>query len=390
MPVFKAFFKILEAKKGIILIYIMVNLVFMLVIAGQGQKTGETMFADTGLDVAVYDRSESRLSREAVSILREKNHVDVFQEKDLEGAGSTEKDKLRFLNNDVRGGIYDYALIILENFDEDGRYRYIASGENSAGYIISGQLDSFLTCVRVNETLGMDEDAAIKSAADTMEKADDADIRMTEEAGNNGHTHGRLYYSFLYMCYSLMMAIVIGISLMLAGMNNEDLTARISCSSLSVKQLGVSRFMASVVYSGVVMVIFTVMALAYGAEDPDMAKAGFFVLNLIPVVVMSAAFAYFLSALTRDESIINMVSNMTSLGMCFISGVFVTQSMMSEKVLRVAQFTPFYWYVRGVDVIEGTGAGQMPGNLFTECFVIQLLFAAALFAAGTVAASAKK
>ncbi|MGI6052462.1 MAG: ABC transporter permease [Bilifractor sp.] len=390
MPVFKAFFKILKAKSGIVLIYIAVNAIFMLLFAGQAQQTGETMFAETGIDVAVYDRSESTLSEEAISLLEEQNNVDVFHEGDLDEAGDTEKDRLRYLNNDVRGGIYDYVLIVPEDFASNRKYNYIATTESSAGYIINEQLDSFLECVSVDESLGMDTDTAIQKASETMMEADNADITIVETAGNNGSSHGRLYYGFLFMCWSLMMAIVIGISTVLSGMNQENVTARINCSALPLRKAGFSKFAASIVYACAVTAVFVLMALSYSVGDPEMEKIGYFILNMIPVVIMSSAFAYFLTALTRDESIINMVSNMTSLGMCFISGVFVTQSMMSEKVLRVAQFTPFFWYVKGIDIIEGTAVGQAPGAALTECILIQLLFGGAFFAAGTVASAVKK
>lgn len=38
------------------------------------------------------------------------------------------------------------------------------------------------------------------------------------------------------------------------------------------------------------------------------------------------------------------VSNIVSLGMCFLSGVFVPMSIMDKKVLKIARFLPVYWY----------------------------------------------
>ena len=41
---------------------------------------------------------------------------------------------------------------------------------------------------------------------------------------------------------------------------------------------------------------------------------------------------------------LNGLSNIVSLGMCFLSGVFVSMSVMDKKVLKIAQFLPVYWY----------------------------------------------
>ena len=41
---------------------------------------------------------------------------------------------------------------------------------------------------------------------------------------------------------------------------------------------------------------------------------------------------------------LNGITNIVSLGICFLSGVFVPMNIMNKKVLRVAQFLPVYWY----------------------------------------------
>jgi len=42
--------------------------------------------------------------------------------------------------------------------------------------------------------------------------------------------------------------------------------------------------------------------------------------------------------------------------MSFISGVFVPQELLGSHVLKIASFTPVYWYVRANNTIAGLNA----------------------------------
>jgi ABC-2 type transport system permease protein len=49
--------------------------------------------------------------------------------------------------------------------------------------------------------------------------------------------------------------------------------------------------------------------------------------------------------MVKSESSIPAVSNVLTLGLAFISGVFVPAELLGSLVLKVASFTPTYWYV---------------------------------------------
>ncbi len=45
--------------------------------------------------------------------------------------------------------------------------------------------------------------------------------------------------------------------------------------------------------------------------------------------------------------------NVITLGMTFLCGVFVPQSIMSKSVLSFGRFLPTYWFIRANDAIGG-------------------------------------
>jgi len=65
----------------------------------------------------------------------------------------------------------------------------------------------------------------------------------------------------------------------------------------------------------------------------------------------------------KSKNAISAVSNVVSLGTCFISGVFVPQELLGETVLKIASFTPTYWYVKSNNTIANIPNMQMINTL---------------------------
>jgi len=73
------------------------------------------------------------------------------------------------------------------------------------------------------------------------------------------------------------------------------------------------------------------------------------------------------------------IANVVSLGMSFISGVFVDQELLGKTVLNIASFTPSYWYVKAVGDIRSTVEFSAQNVApIVNSMLIQLGFAAAL------------
>jgi ABC-2 type transport system permease protein len=84
-------------------------------------------------------------------------------------------------------------------------------------------------------------------------------------------------------------------------------------------------------------------------------------------------------------------TNVVSLGVSFISGVFVEQELLGDTVLKIASFTPGYWYVRAVSAIRNLSAYSL-GNITPVFYdmLIQLGFAAAFVIIALVSAKQKR
>jgi ABC-2 type transport system permease protein len=94
--------------------------------------------------------------------------------------------------------------------------------------------------------------------------------------------------------------------------------------------------------------------------------------------LISAAIAVLISSFNPSENVVSMITQCVGLGMCFLCGVFVPQSMLSEGVLKAARFLPAYWYEKANDILSGAQSGTMDDVWMSILIEVGFLVAIAL------------
>ena len=77
------------------------------------------------------------------------------------------------------------------------------------------------------------------------------------------------------------------------------------------------------------------------------------VLNSLLFALFASVLAMFASEFSPSGTIVNILTQVSSLGMCFLCGVFVGQELLGSGVLAVARFLPAYWYIRIIRMLNG-------------------------------------
>lgn len=109
--------------------------------------------------------------------------------------------------------------------------------------------------------------------------------------------------------------------------------------------------------------------------------AVYYAINTLTYTLVCVAISFLVGNLTRSRGVQAAIVNVLSLGLSFISGVFVPQAMLGESVLKVARFLPTYWYVRGnlridqVDLTSGFSIRFMSTELNMQIIFIVVLLA---------------
>lgn len=189
-----------------------------------------------------------------------------------------------------------------------------------------------------------------------------------------------MYYFFQYFPYIALMMLLCGLSPVLMEFHKENLSARIRCSALADTRIAAQLGLSCFVYVILLWLAFIVIAACLAEPAQLFSTSGLLgLLNSFVFILIAASIALLLGAFSIDFNIVNMISNILGLGMSFLCGIFVPQSMLGEKVLAIGRFLPAYWNVRIVNMLAPYADDALSMRTYWMCIGIQLLFFVVLF-----------
>ena len=383
MSVFNAILKSTKACLVSIIVYFSVFVLFGNISARATATTKDTMFEDSTVKVAITDNDNSALSRGLVEYLNE-----------TEDVVDPQTTSIKEMNDNVRFLIYDYALIIPDDFSErvkngetENLLEYVAPGATAPQFLLTEKIRTYMQDVMVYLNSGYSEDESIALTKENMIKLSDTKASIMDNADEN---HRSFYTGmFTFNGYTLMMILCISISSVLSFTKDVDVKNRISVSGMHFKTRNFATIAAVFCIGIVITAAVTVVVGLMGLSDTN-GKFIFYCIDVIALMLVGLGMAYMISAITTNENIINMVTNMFVLSMSFLCGVFIDIQFLSPAIVKFAHFLPLYWYTAAIRLINDTPADRILGKTFYEYLLIEILFAGIFFAAGLIISKKKE
>ena len=383
MSVFNAILKSTKACIVTIIVYFSVFVLFGNISAKATASTKDTMFEDSVVTVAITDNDNSALSRGLVDYLKETENV-----------VDPQTTSIKEMNDNVRFLIYDYALIIPDDFSERAKkgetedlLEFVAPRATAPQYLLTEKIRTYMQDVMVYLNSGYSEDEAIALTKENMIKLSDTKASIMDNADEN---HRSFYTGmFTFNGYTLMMILCISISSVLSFTKDVDVKNRISVSGMHFKTRNFAIIAAVFCIGIVITAAVTVVVGLMGLSDTN-GKFIFYCIDVIALMLVGLGMAYMISAITTNENIINMVTNMLVLSMSFFCGVFIDIQFLSPAIVKFAHFLPLYWYTAAIRLINDTSVDKILGKTFYEYLLIEILFAGIFFAAGLIISKKKE
>lgn len=341
----------------------------------------ESLYKDTAIPIAVIDRDESELSKALTAYLGERHNI-------VELADDTEALQDALFYRDV-----EYVLFVPEGFEADfikdagsASLENVKLPDSASGVYLDNQLDRYLstsdTYLQAGYTL---TDALTNTVADLQ--ADTA----VEIAGGTEETVTGVVYYFHIMPYILLSIISSVLGPMLIAFNREALLRRTESSSLKLRERNTQIALGCTVSALLMWAILIVTGIVIYREDMFTSASALRLVNSLVFLAVSTCIGFLIGQLVKNTNALSAVTNVVGLGMSFLCGIFVGQNLLGEGVLTVARFLPAYWYVRNNDLlISEAGLNASDMSIFGEGILIQLGFAAAIFAVALVVSRQKK
>jgi ABC-2 type transport system permease protein len=185
--------------------------------------------------------------------------------------------------------------------------------------------------------------------------------------------------------------LILGVSSNLIVFNEKNLSRRNLCSPLRDRSFHAQMISANLVFAFISCGFMIALGFILNWKAM-LSYNGFLIcINALVFTIAALSISYLVGLLLKSRNAQSAAANVLSLGLCFLSGVFVPQELLGEKALAIASFNPVYWYVKANNAV-GTLSSFSFSNLspvFTY-MLIELGFAIAIFSIALVVGKQKK
>ena len=333
MTVFKCYMKILKKNIGLISIYLVIFFSTAMILQASAKKEHLEDFEKTRINLAIADQDDSTLSHALTEYL--KTIHNVYR---ISAEPTVMQEELFYRNA-------EYIVQIPKDFykpcivDENPLSVTKVPGSYSSFYV-DQQINAWLNSIRTYTAAGFSQ----KEAATAALEQSVSEVTMYHDEETAVETPGYTYY-FRYIPFLFLAVLCYSMGYILLAFRKEDIQKRMLASAISTRRQNLEGLLAMFTISLLLWLIAVVGAgIMYGKELLTSKVLGYYLLNTFLMLTIALSLAYLIGLFMKNINMLNGFSNIISLGICFLSGVFVPMNIMDKKVLMVAQFLPVYWY----------------------------------------------
>lgn len=333
MTVFKCYMKILKKNIGLISIYLIIFFSTAMILQASAKKEHLEDFEKTRINLAIADQDDSTLSHALTEYL--KTIHNVYR---ISAEPTVMQEELFYRNA-------EYIVQIPKDFyktcivDENPLSVTKVPGSYSSFYV-DQQINAWLNSIRTYTAAGFSQ----KEAAAAALEQSVSEVTMYHDEETAVETPGYTYY-FRYIPFLFLAVLCYSMGYILLAFREEDIQKRMLASAISTRRQNLEGLLAMFTISLLLWLIAVVGAgVMYGKELLTSKVLGYYLLNTFLMLTIALSLAYLIGLFMKNINMLNGFSNIISLGICFLSGVFVPMNIMDKKVLMVAQFLPVYWY----------------------------------------------
>lgn len=195
---------------------------------------------------------------------------------------------------------------------------------------------------------------------------------------------------FNYLGYIIIAIFIMGVSTVMLSFQNIDIRRKHLSSPMKGRNMNAQLIFANFIFVFCYLLVFIVVGYFL---NPFSRLDANLILNWINVAVfalVALSLSYLVGITVKSKKAISAISTAVSLGLAFISGMFVPQQFLGEAVLKVASFTPTYWFIKANNTIANITSFHLNDiSDIIGMIAIQLGFAAAIFSIAMVVSKRK-
>lgn len=348
MQVYKAFFKIILKNLSQIMIYVVVFISLAIALANTSNQTVNTDFTETKVNIAFINYDGDSKLVEGLKNYLGKNGKLI----DIPDDNQKLQDALFFRQ-------VEYIVKVPEGFTEEllsGKTPQIEKTSlpgSTSGIYVDSIINKYLNTAKIysSNMENLSEEQLISYVDNDLLQRIEVKVNNSEEEISKNEK--RAFY-FNYMAYALFAVLILGVCSVMLVFNNTDLKKRNNCSPIKLRNMNYQMILANFSFAILAWVAMISTSFIMYGSYMFTAKGALFLLNSFVFTLAALSISYFIGNIVKSKGAMSAAANVFSLGSCFISGVFVPQELLGKTVLKIASFTPNYWYVKSNNIIANT------------------------------------
>lgn len=335
MTVYKYFLRTALRQRWIIIGYAIIFFVLS-IINGSNAESKEIVFTEQSLNIGVVDNSNNELSNGLIDYLDKNNNI------------ITMKEDRNNIKEQIFLEVVDSVIIIPEDFETKVENKEVAieifrDDRKMAAMQVQNEVNKYLM---FSNATYEDNELNLVKVKNALDQQVEVELLKSGDVSKNEWASNWFKYYFNFTAYIIIAIYVAVIGLIMTEFNDKNIQDRMKISSKGFLKFNTEIYLGQVTIGILITSIFILGAFILKGKyiyEVDFLK---YLINLYVFSFAILCFTFLINNITRSRFVINGVSTVASLGTAFISGVFVPQEFLGQKVLNVARFFPTYYFVR--------------------------------------------
>jgi len=384
MQVFKLYFKLLKSVAPALLIYLIIFAVLTF-LSSSSQSQTTTNYEETKIDTAIVNYNEdSILVQDFLDYL---SGFCTFQ--DIGDDETDLADALFFRQ-------VEYIVTIPYQFGEDfllgkevaiGK-KTVPDGKYSAS--VDNAINNYLNTARayLNSIPNITEEELVSYIRKDITTEANVAIDIKEKEGRDNSFYNNYFNTSSYI---MLSCCILGIGMIMLSFHNVHIHRRNMVTPMSTNNMNFQLIGGNLIFVIGYDILFILFGILINKDKSINGNVLLFWLNTIVFSISALSISYLVAILVKSKEANQAISTVLSLGLSFISGAFIPQFLLGDSVLKLASFTPVYWYIKGNNTIANLSHFNWENVRYIVYYMaVQIGFAAALFALSLVVSKNKK
>ena len=340
MTIYKMIIHIFSTYWKELIIYFLIFLGFVFVAIGQPEAGENQAFSSVTLDIAVVNHSDDQLSEHLVDYLSASHEVEMLSDVTIED-----------VENEVFSGTYQGMLYIPQDFEElvingqAGQVELLLNERDMSSAQLNTEVDNYLRLANARVASGVSDTSELTNQLDSTLN-ETAEVEMV--GGLDNQNILLAYTTGIALVGYFVLQIILGtVGMAMSEIKSDKIQDRINLSGISNLKYNTQVVLGQVTYGGLILLV-TISVLWFYIPSSIPIDYVRVIISLTLFILTALSMAFLMTAITNNRNTINGLTTVISLGLAFLSGLFIPYEIMGTAIQRIAHFSPLFYFRQSV------------------------------------------